>query len=147
MVCGTDTHPPRPMASKPETQEEKDRARLLELDGKITEVVEFLAENVTRDMAAQRRVRAKLHAESSEGEQRPFLTVHHLHNGKRVPTTRRTQGEMLLVDALKLEERVGSHPKDLEHALHTYVKEQRVILERLAKEKEEKKAARAKRAD
>ena len=135
------------MASKPETQEEKDKARLIELDTLISDVVELLAENVTRDMAAQRRVRAKLHAESSEGEQRPLLTVHHLHNGKRVPTTRRTQGEMLLVDALKLEERVGSHPRDLEHALHTYAKEQRVILERRTQEKAEKKAARAKRAD
>jgi hypothetical protein len=64
-----------------------------------------------------------------------------------VPTTRRTQGEMLLVDALRLEQKVGRHPKDLEHALHTYVREQRVILERMAREKAEKKAARARRAD
>jgi hypothetical protein len=144
---GWDWHTPVLMASKPETQEEKDEARLLELDGLVAEVVELLAAKVTREVAAQRRVRAKLHTESSEGEERPLLTVHHLHNGSMVPTTRRTQGEMLLVDALRLEQKVGRHPKDLEHALHTYVREQRVILERMAREKAEKKAARAQRAD
>ena len=118
-------------APKEPTQEEKDEERLREIEGRMTDLVDLLHQNATRDSADERVRTAKQRVDSGEGEARPLLRVYHDHaGGKRIPTTRRTQSKLQLADALKLRLRVGKHAQDLEHALHILAREQVEILER-----------------
>ena len=122
--------PLRRMASPPKTQEELDEERLRELEAKIADVAKLLSEGNTRQHMTRKVKRAREQVASGDGEARPLLTVYHSHAGMKIPTTRRTQSKMELVRLLKEQERANAHPHDLEHALHTYVREQLEIMER-----------------
>jgi hypothetical protein len=117
-------------AVKEPTEEEKDEERLREVEAKLEDLVDLLSRGVTRESADQRIHTARDRVASGKGESRPLLRVFHDQGGKRLPTTRRTQSKMHLAESLKLRLRVGQHAQDLEHALHTLVKEQVQILER-----------------
>ena len=78
-------------AEKQPTQEEKDEERMREIEEKITNLIELLNTDTTRESADERVGHARERVESGKGEPRPLLKVYHEHKGKRIATTRRTQ--------------------------------------------------------
>jgi len=125
-------------AVKEPTEEEKDDDRLREIESKLEDLTDLLAQGVTRDSADTKITTARDRVASGKNESKPFLRVFHEKGGKRLQTTRRTQSKMHLAEALKLRLRVGQHAQDLEHALHVLVKEQVQILERQLARKKKK---------
>lgn len=115
---------------KPPTQEEKDEERLKELAGIIKELLDLLAQGVSRQSADEEVERLRQRVASGEDEDRPLLRVYHSHSAGKVPTTRRTQSKLMLAEALERRARVWSHPRDLEHALHIHAHEKLEIMER-----------------
>lgn len=124
------------------TEEELDAQRFSELEAKVLDIVQLLADGTTRASVEKKIEQARLHVDSVDNEARPLLTAYHEHAGVRVPTTRRTQGKMRLLAAMKERERVYSHPRDLEHGLHSRVNELIEIAERQWRRRTEKRASR-----
>jgi hypothetical protein len=80
-------------SDKEQTQEEKDEARLREIDSKITDLVDLLHAGVTRASADAKvdEHRTRERASRAKGEPRSLQKVFHDHGGKRIATTTRTQ--------------------------------------------------------
>ena len=80
-------------AAKPKepTEEEKDEERLREVEAKLTDLLDLLSGDVTRESADAKIKTAEDRVESTKGEPAPFLRVFHDHGGKKIKTTRRTQ--------------------------------------------------------
>ncbi len=112
------------------TEEEKDEQLLREIESKIKEVTELMANGHTREIVDEHIEDARTLRELHEND---TSSVFHITPSGHVPTTRRTQTSLKLAHLLKTRIKLGKYALKLDESLERLSKRYVGVLERILK--------------
>ena len=117
------------MAAVSKTPEEKDQEELREIEAKITEVVDLMADRRTRERTDEALEAYRGRLDKHRGNS--TRTFHLLQKKKNIETTLHTQSHMQLADVLKTRIQLGKYAGDLEDSLRRLSERHVEVLERI----------------
>jgi hypothetical protein len=123
-----------PSSTAKPTKEELDEERLREIEAKIKELTQLIAEGHDRPGADKRLEAARASRDKQKGNHKE-RTFHKEDrgSGRPIATSQHTSAHLSLASALKLRIRLGEYALELEDSLARLAEEQVEVLERKLK--------------
>ena len=115
------------------TQEELDEQRLREIEARLKELTQLMAEGKDRPAADDGLERARAARDEHQGNHRERAFHRAQGAGRPIPVSMHTRSHLELADALKLRIRLGEYALDLGDSLQRLAEEQVEVLERVLK--------------
>jgi hypothetical protein len=122
-----------------ESQEDPDEKRFKEVEKEVSEIMDLIESQDTRDSLEKRYLELQKHIENDHQEKTPLLRIFHTTpSGKRINIHRRNAHLIDMDHVMKRMQLAKKYPKDLDHMLHIRIEEKLQLMHKL--EKKEKKS-------